>query len=197
MKTIAIYLNNGTVEGAYEVFNAPHSNVIIIDDDDLKRSGDRITEARNQLEGLTFNGSVEFNELHSDLSAYISSEEINNEYKQVYLQVFYATQYVNVQTASVLLIPELKEKILALKKIMENNQVLDTISCFCDKRVIKAFFAEDFNAIEKTSDLTEEDFYIDSLSIILTKGNTLTLRATSDNDDEMIELDASVILALI
>lgn len=76
MKAIAILISGGMVQGVYEVHNSPHSRVIIVDDDDLRNSGDRQSIALGQLNGYDFDGGIEYKEIHSELSNYISSDDV-------------------------------------------------------------------------------------------------------------------------
>lgn len=78
MKTIAIHISGGNVHGIYEVENSPHTNIIIMDDDAIQGALDRVKEAKDQLEGFEIDGYMDFKDIHSELSRYISSEEVNS-----------------------------------------------------------------------------------------------------------------------
>lgn len=76
MKTTAILVSGGNVQGIYKVHGAPHNKVIIVDEDNLRDSENRQQTAFEQLEGFGTDGEIEFDEIHSELSNYISSDDV-------------------------------------------------------------------------------------------------------------------------
>lgn len=81
MKTIAIRIDSsGVFQGVYEVENSPHDRVIVVSDRDLGSAPDasiqRQQTALKQLEGLDYDGYIDYSEVHSELSRYISSDDM-------------------------------------------------------------------------------------------------------------------------
>lgn len=81
MKTIAIQIDSsGVFQGVYEVENSPHNRVIVIEDRNLGNVPDASVErqeiALRQLEGYDFDGYIDYDEIHSELSNYISSDDV-------------------------------------------------------------------------------------------------------------------------
>lgn len=81
MKTIAISIDSsGVFQGVYEIEGSPHERVIVVEDRNLGNSAEGSDErqktALKQLEGYDFDGHIEYNEIHSELSNYISSDDV-------------------------------------------------------------------------------------------------------------------------
>ena len=76
MKTIAIHISGGVVQGVHPVYNCPHKKLIIIDEDNLRESiEENLEEAIRQLEGAEVDFEIDFENLHSELTG-ISSDDV-------------------------------------------------------------------------------------------------------------------------
>lgn len=79
MKTLAVHVSGGIVQGFYEIENSPHDRIILIDDDQIREvePKERKEVAKGQLNGYDVEGQIDYSEIHDNLSNYISSEEVN------------------------------------------------------------------------------------------------------------------------
>ncbi len=197
MKAIAILIKGGLVAGVYNVLNAPEQRVFIIDDDNLAQSGDRETEALQQLEGYEPDGDIEFNEIHSELSNWISSEDLVDTQEEVFLSCCHTDEGVYVSSACIAVNRELKRKIKYLQEVMKQSPILDSVAFRMNDR-IKELYSEDANDLaDGLEPEVENDFRVELVNFVLYKHMGLKIEVLGKDSTDGFELEASQLLKLV